>query len=88
MTVPTPDQVAGELSQSELDEPTTVVGERWPRFVTGGPDQVRATLEQMMEQSGADELMVQDLIAEPTARWRSRELLARMFDLASDPQGA
>ncbi len=82
VTVPTPDEVADELSAAERDEPTTISGERWPRFVCGDPDQVRATLEQMLAHSGADEVMVQDLIADPAERRHSRELVAQMFALA------
>lgn len=81
VTVPAPEVAEGELTQAQLDEPTSIVNGRWPRFVAGGPDEVRATLDQMIEQSGADEVMVQDLIADPAARRHSHELLAEMFDL-------
>lgn len=80
--VPTPDEAAQEMSAPEQDEPTTIVDGQWPRFVAGGPDEVRATLERMAEESGADELMVQNLIASPADRRRSHELLAQMFGLA------
>lgn len=83
--MPTPEQAAGELSDAEKGEPTSIVDGRWPRFVAGGPEQVRATLEQMITESGADEIMVQDLIAEPAARHRSQELLAEAFDLERRP---
>lgn len=33
----------------------------------------------MLEETGADELMVQDLIADPVARRRSHALLAEAF---------
>src|SRR5690606_35864628 len=65
VTVPHPDEAAKEMTVAEKDEPTTIVDGRWPRFVAGGSDSVRATLEQMLAESQADELMVQDLIAEP-----------------------
>jgi len=71
--VPTADEAAAELSEAEAAEPTEIVDGRWPRFVAGGPAEVRATLERMMEESGADELMIQDLIADPAARRRSAE---------------
>lgn len=83
VTVPSPDEAAQELSRSEKDEPTSIVDGRWPRFIAGGPAQVRATLEQMIEQSQADEVMIQNLIADPVARRRSHEHLAQMFDLPS-----
>lgn len=42
---------------------------------------MRATLERMVDESGATEVMVQDLIADPDTRLRSRALLADAFDL-------
>nr|WP_277925226.1 MsnO8 family LLM class oxidoreductase [Sediminivirga luteola] len=83
--VPTPDEAAAELSQAEKDEPTSITAGQWPRFVAGGPEQVRATLEQMAAESGADEIMVQDLIAAPVARRHSHELLAQAFGLEPRP---
>ncbi|MDO5504263.1 MAG: MsnO8 family LLM class oxidoreductase, partial [Actinomycetia bacterium] len=80
--VPSPDDAAREMTQAQVDEPTSITGGQWPRFVAGGPDEVRATLEQMAAESGADEVMVQDLIADPQARHRSHELLAEAFGLA------
>ena len=79
VTVPAPEDGAREMSDEERAEPTSIIDGRWPRFVAGGPSDVRATLEQMVEESGADELMVQDLIADPVARRRSNALLAEAF---------
>lgn len=80
--LPSADEAARELSAAERDQPTSVIGGQWPQFVAGDPEQVRATLEQMLEESGADELMVQNLIADPGDRRRSHALLAEMFGLA------
>lgn len=79
--VPLPDEVAHEMTQAEKDEPVTIEDGRWPKFVAGGPDDVRATLEQMAHESGADEIMIQDMIADPAARRHSHELLAQAFNL-------
>lgn len=79
--VPTPDEAEAEMSPTQKDEPTGIVDGQWPRFVAGGPNDVRATLEQMIDESAADELMIQDLIAEPGPRRRSHELLAQSFGL-------
>ncbi|MFI7613471.1 LLM class flavin-dependent oxidoreductase [Nonomuraea terrae] len=79
--VPTADEAARELTDSERDEPTAIVGDRWPRFVAGDPAQVRATLEQMAAESGADEIMIQNMLPDPATRRRSHELLAAAFDL-------
>ncbi|MCW2748437.1 MAG: hypothetical protein JWP10_1579 [Nocardioidaceae bacterium] len=80
-TIPSIDEAARELSQAALDEPTTIVGGRWPRFVAGNPAEVRATLDEMLEASGADELIVQEMIADPKDRRHTHELIAEMFDL-------
>ena len=81
VTVPHPDEAAKEMTVTENDEPTSIVNGRWPRFVAGGPGTVRVTLEQMLADSQADELMVQDLIAEPDARRHNHALLAEAFGL-------
>ncbi|MBB1034529.1 MsnO8 family LLM class oxidoreductase [Dietzia sp. CQ4] len=85
VTVPSADEGAREMSDAERGEPTSIVDGRWPRFVAGGPQEVRATLEQMLDQSGADELMIQDMIADPIARRHSHALLAEAFGLT--PRG-
>ncbi|GAA0965175.1 LLM class flavin-dependent oxidoreductase [Actinocorallia libanotica] len=79
--VPSADEAARELTPSERDEPTSIAAGRWPRFIAGDPDQVRATLERMAAESGADEIMIQNMIAEPADRHRSHELLATAFGL-------
>ncbi|MGY1550541.1 MsnO8 family LLM class oxidoreductase [Microbacterium sp. A588] len=81
VVVPAPDEAAREMTQAEKDQPTTIVDGQWPRFVAGGPDDVRATLEQMIAESGADEVMIQNLIADPAARRHSHGLLAQAFGL-------
>jgi alkanesulfonate monooxygenase SsuD/methylene tetrahydromethanopterin reductase-like flavin-dependent oxidoreductase (luciferase family) len=83
--IPTADEGTRELTEAQHHEPTAIVDGRWPRFVAGGPEQVRATLDQMLEESGADELMIQNLIADPADRRRSHELLAQMFGLTPQP---
>lgn len=80
--VPPADVAVRELTGAERDQPTRIVDGRWPQFVAGDPDQVRAILEQMVEESGADEVMVQNLIPDPVDRHRSHALLAEAFDLA------
>lgn len=79
--VPSADEAAGLLSAAEQDQPTTIVDGQWPQFVAGNSAEVRATLDQMLEESQADELMVQNMIADPDDRRHSHQLLAEMFDL-------
>lgn len=80
--VPAADIAAAELTQAERDQPTNIVGGEWPRLVAGSPAQVRDTLEQMVEESGADEVMVQNMIPNPADRHRSHELLAEALGVA------
>ena len=83
--VPTMEEAEQELDEAERTEPTHITGQRWPRFIAGSAAEVRQTLEQMIEQSGADEIIVQDMIADPEDRHRSHERLAKAFDLDGGP---
>lgn len=76
------------LSDQEKEQPTRIVDGQWSQFVAGGPQEVRAALEQMAEESGADEVMVQNLIADPADRRHSHQLLADMFSLRPPRLGA
>jgi luciferase family oxidoreductase group 1 len=61
--------------------------------VNGSPATVRAGLERIVEETGADELMVVSAIYDPEARKRSYELLAELApegvnaDVATTPKG-
>lgn len=79
--VPTIAEAEQELGETERAEPTAIVGTRWPRFVAGSPEAVRATCAEMIAQSGADELIVQSMIANPEDRNRSYTRLAAAFGL-------
>ncbi len=79
--LPTADVAATELTPVEKSQATRIVNGVWPQFVAGSVDEVRATIEQMVEESGADEVMIQNMIADPADRLRSHELLARAFGL-------
>jgi luciferase family oxidoreductase group 1 len=46
------------------------------RYVVGGVEQVRAALDSLAAATGADELMVTTMVADPAARLRTYELLA------------
>lgn len=81
--VPTIAEADSELGDAERSEPTAINGSRWPRFVAGSAEQVRQTCEHMVEESEADEIIVQSMIADPADRNRSYQRLARAFDLPS-----
>lgn len=77
---PTPEEAIEEMG--ERPEPTSV-DERWrARTIAGAPERVRTAVEMMAEESGADEVMVQDIILDQQGRLRSYELLAEAFDLS------
>jgi luciferase family oxidoreductase group 1 len=80
-TIPTADEALRELTPAQRDEPTAIVDGRWPRFVAGDREQVQRTLRRMLDESGADELMIQDLIADPQDRRASHRRLAELFEL-------
>jgi alkanesulfonate monooxygenase SsuD/methylene tetrahydromethanopterin reductase-like flavin-dependent oxidoreductase (luciferase family) len=54
----------------------------------GTPASVRQSIEALVAESGADEVMVTSIIYDPVERLRSFELLADAFGLAVRPQGA
>ena len=55
-----------------------------PRLLSGSPSRLREAIEELVALAGADEVIVQDLIADPAARRESYELLADVFDLGVD----
>jgi luciferase family oxidoreductase group 1 len=63
-----------------------VAGSR--RITAGTPDQVRAELETLAQQYGADELIVVTITFDHAARWRSYELIADAFGLGAMPRAA
>jgi len=86
--VPTIEEADREIGPAERDEATGIADGRWPRFVAGGPHEVRTTIERMVEQSGADEIMLQSLIADPADRQRSFSLIADTFNLRAREDAA
>lgn len=77
--LPSSEEALAEMTPQQRAEPTEIVDGTWPRFVSGTPEQAKATLDRMLEESGADELMVQNLIAHPADRRRSHSLLAEAY---------
>ncbi|MFC9624012.1 LLM class flavin-dependent oxidoreductase [Streptomyces sp. NPDC056930] len=70
-----------ELSRAEKEAPTVIVDGQWPRFLAGSPDTVREHLEHMAAVTGAEEIMVQDVIPDPDDRAKSRTLLAKALGI-------
>ncbi|MFE3059916.1 MsnO8 family LLM class oxidoreductase [Nocardia sp. NPDC059239] len=76
-----------ELSRAEKEAPTVIVDGQWPRFLAGSPDTVREHLEHMAATTGAEEIMVQDVIPHPEDRAKSRALLAKALGLTIHQSG-
>ncbi|MGW3882822.1 MsnO8 family LLM class oxidoreductase [Streptomyces sp. NPDC005055] len=81
--VPTVDVAAQELGQHEKDIPTVITGGQWPRLLAGSPATIRGQIEKMAEATGAEEVMVQDVIADPQARAHSRALMSQALGVAA-----
>jgi len=60
---------------------------RGRRLVLGTPEVVRARLEEVVEEYGADELMLVNIVYEHEARRRSYELVAEAFGIAGNTTG-
>lgn len=71
-------QFLGEVGR----DTQTPVGLRQRRRVVGSPSTVRAGLEAVAQEYGADEVMVVTITYDHAARRRSYELIARTFDLS------
>ena len=68
--------------------PSEVRPGAWPQHISGGPERVREMLEIMAADLGAEEIVLQDMVARRTDRLRSYELLAEAFELTASPAGA
>jgi alkanesulfonate monooxygenase SsuD/methylene tetrahydromethanopterin reductase-like flavin-dependent oxidoreductase (luciferase family) len=82
IAVPPPEK-AMRFLESEGEDPSAPPPGR--RTIVGGVDQVRAQIEQLADDYGADEVVVVTITHDHAARRRSYELLADAFDL---PRGA
>jgi alkanesulfonate monooxygenase SsuD/methylene tetrahydromethanopterin reductase-like flavin-dependent oxidoreductase (luciferase family) len=50
---------------------------RWPRLLAGSPTATRDQIAQLTKATGVQEVMVQDVFADPKAHAHSRALLAQ-----------
>jgi luciferase family oxidoreductase group 1 len=83
--VPPPEKAARFL-ESEGEDPASPPPGR--RTIVGGIDQVRAQVEQLADDYGADEVVVVTITHDHAARRRSYELLAEAFELPRATLGA
>ncbi|MFD1199794.1 hypothetical protein ACFQ3K_15950 [Brucella gallinifaecis] len=74
--LPTPEE-AIELMGGLLPAETTP----WPAYIIGSPERIKTVVGRMLSETGATELMVQDVIHDTELRMRNYELLAKTFEL-------
>jgi luciferase family oxidoreductase group 1 len=85
--VPSPEKAASWLA-SEVGVGHTGSANAVPptrRSIVGSPETVRAGVEEVASEYGADEVIVVTITYDHAARRRSYELLARAFDLSETP---
>ncbi|GEL22246.1 alkane monooxygenase [Pseudonocardia sulfidoxydans NBRC 16205] len=75
--VPTLAQATAELDATTKAEPSVVRDGVVPPQISGTPESLRAQLEPLVRDTGATEIMVQDMLTDPALRRRSRELVAQ-----------
>jgi luciferase family oxidoreductase group 1 len=59
---------------------------QWPMSIADAPDRLRDTLQSMAAEVEADEIIIQDLIAQRSDRLTSYRLLAESFDLRGNTE--
>lgn len=64
-----------------LPQPYHYTPGRWPMSIAAAPDRLRDVLQSMAAEVEADEMIIQDIIAQPEDRLTSYRLLAESFDL-------
>jgi len=82
--IPTVEQAEALLSRLSPAE-RAAVEETVERAIVGGPDTVHAGLSELVELTGADELMLTSQVADPGQRARALERVAQAFELAPQP---
>jgi luciferase family oxidoreductase group 1 len=71
-----------------LPQPFSYTPGRWPTSIAAAPDRMRDILESMAAEVEADEVIIQDLIAQPDDRLTSYRLLAESLDLRGNARQA
>jgi luciferase family oxidoreductase group 1 len=74
LPLPAPAQALAELGHAPA--PVTVEPGNWPRHLSGSRERIREQLAAISAETGAEELMICDLVGDHAARLRSYELLA------------
>jgi luciferase family oxidoreductase group 1 len=83
-TRPSVEEAVDELGNVPEPTPTTLPADEWPRAISGSPETLAGLLEQLADRVGADEMMIQHVVADHDDALRSHELLAEGVGL--DPR--
>jgi luciferase family oxidoreductase group 1 len=88
IVVPSIDEAARILTTSQKDAPSRIIDGHWPQQLAGSPATIRSQLEQMIEQAGATEIMLQSINPDQEARRYSHALTAEALGVRADVQQA
>ncbi len=80
---PTIEQAERMLSSGQRDAPSVISGGNWPAQLAGSPKTLRQQLSQMIEESGATEIMLQSISPDQEARRRTHALVAEILDVGA-----
>ena len=75
-TTPSVEEAIEELGGVPEPTPATLDDGEWPRAISGSPETLDGLLEQLADRVGADEMMIQHVVADHEDALRSHELLA------------
>lgn len=81
--IPSVDDAIDELGGVPDPIPDMLEPGEWPQHISGSPSTVRDILEQMTDQVGVDEVVIQNKIPDPADRVHSHELIADGVGLSS-----
>jgi len=75
-TAPGVEEAIDELGGVPEPTPETLDADEWPRAISGSPETLSGLLDQLADRVGADEMMIQHVVADHDDALRSHELLA------------
>jgi len=75
-TAPGVEEAIDELGGVPEPTPETLDADEWPRAISGSPETLAGLLDQLADRVGADEMMIQHVVADHDDALRSHELLA------------
>lgn len=77
--IPTVEQAQAELSNAEKNRTSAIMNGLVPPQISGTPESLRQQLEPLIHETGADEIIILDMLTDFELRQRSRELIAEVL---------